>query len=872
MPQYPAVIDLGGLNGSNGYRLDGLDGQDIAGVSIAGAGDLNRDGYQDFIIGASGADPGGDNIAGETYVVFGRPTGVIGAALDLSTLNGTNGFRIDGIDAYDNSGFSVSGAGDINGDGFADLLIGARGGDPGGDDGAGEAYVIFGRASGFSAAIDLSALNGTNGFRLEGVNAADSAGWSVASAGDVNGDGFADLMIGAPYATVGGDSGAGATYVVFGRAAAFPAVFDLSTLNGTNGFRLDGIDAYDLSGLSVAGAGDINGDGFADLLIGAYGGDPGGDSYAGETYVVFGRASGFGAALDLSSLNGTNGFRIAGIDANDNSGFSVSGAGDINGDGFADLLIGAYGGDPGGDDGAGEAYVVFGRASGFGTAFDLATLDGTNGFRIDGLDAGDFTGFQVSSAGDFNLDGFSDILIGASGGDPGGDSGAGEAYVIFGRASGFSPALDLSTLNGDNGLRIDGIDAFDAAGRSLSSADVNGDGFSDLLIGASYGDPGGDNNAGEAYVVFGGPPGQAVVRTGTSVANRIAGGNFNDTLIGLAGNDRLFGLDGADILIGGDGADVLLGGAGGDFLDPGAAVGDYVDGEAGFDVASYLNAGFSAINLTNQALNNYGAEGDQIFNIEAFYLSNSAIGDNFVNDNTGRYIYGFAGNDAIIGGAGSDFVDGGAGADQIFLQGGFDYASYNTAAAGVAVNLLNTSLNTGEAAGDSYAGVEAFILSESGDFFTGAAGQNFAFGYGGNDTLSAGANSSDWLIGGAGNDILYGGVFADLLAGDAGADLYNYRATNEGGDSILNFETGVDAFYLLASAFGFAAGASLVAGQNFIAGASPLPTTAGPTFLYATGAGLLYFDADGSGAGASVLIAQIFGAPSLAAADFVFYS
>src|SRR3990172_4176927 len=223
--------------------------------------------------------------------------------------------------------------------------------------------------------------------------------------------------------------------------AQYPAVIDLSALTGSAGanpgFRLDGIDAGDLSGVSVASAGDVNGDGFADLIVGARLANPGGDSAAGESYVVFGKESGFAASFDLATLNGSNGFRLDGIDAGDNSGFSVASAGDVNGDGFDDLIIGAHYADPGGDGSAGESYVVFGKASGFAASFDLATLDGSNGFRLDGIDAQDFSGRSVTSAGDVNGDGFDDLIIGARSADPGGDSAAGESYVVFGKLAGF---------------------------------------------------------------------------------------------------------------------------------------------------------------------------------------------------------------------------------------------------------------------------------------------------------------------------------------------------------------------------------------------------------------------------------------------------
>ena len=115
--------------------------------------------------------------------------------------------------------------------------------------------------------------------------------------------------------------------------------------------------------------------------------DPNGKS-SGESYVVFGKEGGFAASLELSSLDGTNGFIINGIDADDLSGRSVSGAGDVNGDGFDDLLIGAFSANPNGMEIAGESYVVFGKAGGFDASLELSSLDGVNGFVINGIDAG----------------------------------------------------------------------------------------------------------------------------------------------------------------------------------------------------------------------------------------------------------------------------------------------------------------------------------------------------------------------------------------------------------------------------------------------------------------------------------------------------
>ena len=153
-------------------------------------------------------------------------------------------------------------------------------------------------------------------------------------------DGIDDLIIGANLADPNGNQNAGRSYVVFGSNAGFSSSFDLSTLNGANGFVINGINAFDASGRRVSGGGDVNGDGIDDLIIGASYLGTFGNRTPGESYVIFGNDGGFSSSLDLSNLNGTNGFAIRGIDQNDGA-ISVCGAGDVNGDGIDDLIIGA---------------------------------------------------------------------------------------------------------------------------------------------------------------------------------------------------------------------------------------------------------------------------------------------------------------------------------------------------------------------------------------------------------------------------------------------------------------------------------------------------------------------------------------------------
>ncbi|MBY0475161.1 MAG: hypothetical protein K2Q13_08900 [Nitrosomonas sp.] len=579
-----STINLSSLDGNNGFRMDGVAAFDSAGRPVSDAGDVNGDGFADVIIGAYSAEPNG-GFSGSSYVVFGKADG-FDPTLALSTLDGNNGFRMDGVAASDLLGISVSTAGDVNGDGISDVILGALGADPNGNV-SGSSYVVFGKLTGFDATLDLSSLDGNNGFRLDGAAGFDFSGSSVSNAGDVNGDGFADVIIGAGGADPNGIDAAGSSYVVFGKAAGFDATLNLSSLDGSNGFRLDGAAAGDFSGL-VSNAGDVNGDGFADFLVGAVNADPNG-SLSGSSYVVFGKAAGFAATLDLSSLDGSNGFRLDGAAEYDFSSGSVSSAGDVNGDGFADLLVGAPGaGEQSGYYVSGSSYVVFGKATGFSATLDLSSLDGSNGFRLDGA-ASDGAGFSVSGAGDVNGDGFADLLVGAASASPNGPA-SGSSYVVFGKAAGFGATLDLSNLDGNSGFRLDGA-AYDFSSESVSSAgDVNGDGFSDLMVGAKQASPNGLLSSGSSYVIFGGDFNGAVTALGTAGA---------DKLKGTKAADRMVAGDGDDVMIGRGGADVFHGGAGNDTIEIRDADFQLVDGGAGYDTLK-LDRSHLDLNLASE--------------------------------------------------------------------------------------------------------------------------------------------------------------------------------------------------------------------------------------------------------------------------------
>lgn len=467
---FPPVFYLDSLNGTNGFTINGIYHYDYSGIAVSGAGDFNADGIDDIIIGASQANYG----TGQSYIVYGIADG-FPAVFDLKNLNRTSGLVIDGIDQQGSGRFgsSVSDAGDVNADGIRDIIIAA----PYANNNAGQSYVLFGCINRPFDSINLEHLNGMNGFAASGSMSNQMSGTSVSGVGDVNGDGIDDIVI---LSWSPSNFYVGHSHIVFGNHDRFPASFRLEDLDGSNGFAINNDTPYTYIG-SISGAGDINADGIKDIVIGS----PSFDTGAGQMYIVYGSQNGFPAAFNLTNLNGQNGFTINGFIQYGYAGCSVDAAGDVNGDGIDDLIIGANGI----NNYAGQSYVIFGSQEGFSEFFDLTSLNGVNGFTISGFNQESYAGSSVKGVSDINADGIDDIMV----------MGYKQAYLIFGNQAGFPAVFNISSLDGSNGFTVLGNSSNGNYFSGSGAGDVNADGIKDIILGAFEV----DGYTGQSYVILG---------------------------------------------------------------------------------------------------------------------------------------------------------------------------------------------------------------------------------------------------------------------------------------------------------------------------------------------------------------------------------
>lgn len=401
------------------FYFHGSSGQQL-GFSVAIAGDTNGDGHDDLLVGARSSDPGGLTDAGSVMLYSGR--------------FGTLLHQWDGTATSELLGSSVAGVGDLNGDGFADVMMGAAGASPGGLAGAGSVYVYSG-------------LDGSLIMQLDGAVAGDGFGHSCAAVGDINADTTGDLIIGAPFTAPGGNSWAGTASVYSGA--------DGSLLHEWHGSA-----ALDSLGWSVAGAGDLNNDGTADLITGAPLASPGGVARAGSVFAYSGTT---GALLH----------QWDGAASDDRLGRGVDGAGDLDADGFDDVVIGASAASPGGLSNAGSAFVYSGNTG--------ALL-----LQWDGDDAGGSLGEAVAGAGDVNLDGTPDVLVGAPFADANGKTGNGSVFTYSG--------VDGSLLHREDGAG----DFFQFGGALDGGGNVSPNGYADHIVGIR-----GQGSGGGAAGVYG---------------------------------------------------------------------------------------------------------------------------------------------------------------------------------------------------------------------------------------------------------------------------------------------------------------------------------------------------------------------------------
>jgi hypothetical protein len=466
-------------DGALGLVLEGDTVGDRAGTRVAGLGDVNGDGVPDLALGAHLASHAGA-YAGRSYVVLGGAEPGIIALADLSV--DPRGWWLDGQTARDVAGWSLAGPGDVDGDGLADVLVGAPWvdaaacpGTPPFEEGCsqGRAYVALGQRNAISRSLS-DVADGSAGFALDGAGVQWFSGSSIAGVRDLDGDGLAEILVGSP--AVSDDVG----HAHLVRGAALVGALGLDTVGATTpGFAMTG---QGLPGQRVAAVGDVDGDGLEDLAIADHDAQGG----TGVVHVVFGKLD--DAPVDLDALARTGaGFTITGASAGDRTGLAIAGLGDVNGDGLDDLALGAPGPESwdwptGGTARAGRVYVVHGK-TGAGPV-SLVDVDGGQGGLVLRGEPESAAGFSLASVADWNGDGLRDLLIGAPASSASGTQ-AGRVYVVFGGGL-VGPSIELADVAaGHGGFALDGLAPWDQLGYAVGDAgDLDGDDLHELLLGA----------------------------------------------------------------------------------------------------------------------------------------------------------------------------------------------------------------------------------------------------------------------------------------------------------------------------------------------------------------------------------------------------